>query len=113
LHQTNLNNLVNVLDFGMDLKKSIDTPNFRGPFWGMVISGGPPAPQVYKEALADGDFAEKLVEAVIAKGQAIQLLSKTEALQQSGYWTAILIDPKTGMRIGAAPTGGNGAPAGY
>jgi len=100
MHQINLNNLVNVLDFGMDLKKSIDTPNFRGP-------------QAYKEVLVEGDFAEKLVEAVIAKGQEIKLLSKTEAWQQSGLWTAILIDPKTGMRIGAAPTGANGAPAGY
>src|SRR5262245_5932200 len=113
MHQINLNNLVNVLDFGMDLKKSIDTPNFRGPFWGMVIGGGPPVSQLYKEALVEGDFAEKLVEAVIAKGQEIKLLSKTEAWQQSGLWTAILIDPITGMRIGAAPTGANGAPAGY
>jgi len=113
LHQTNLNNLVNVLDFGMDLKKSIDTPNFRGPFWGMVIGGGPASPQLYKEALAEGDFAEKLVEAVIAKGQDIKLLSKTEAMQQSGLWTAILIDPKTGVRIGASPTGNDEAPAGY
>jgi hypothetical protein len=80
---------------------------------GVVIGGGPSTPQVYKEALAQGDFDEKLVEAVIAKGQDIKLLSKTEAMQQSGYWTAILIDPKTGMRIGAAPTGANGAPAGY
>jgi gamma-glutamyltranspeptidase/glutathione hydrolase len=112
-HQTNLNNLVNVLDFGMDLKKSIDTPNFRGPFFGSNIGGGPPSPQYYKEALAQGDFDEKIIEAVIAKGQAIKLLSKAEAMQQSGLWTAILIDPKTGMRIGAAPTGANGASAGY
>jgi gamma-glutamyltranspeptidase/glutathione hydrolase len=113
MHQTNLNNLVDVLDFGMDLKKSIDTPNFKGPFLGLVIGGGPPAPQDYKEALAEGDFDEKLVESVIAKGQAIKLLSKPEAWHQGGLWVAILIDPKTGMRVGAAPTGANGAPAGY
>jgi gamma-glutamyltranspeptidase / glutathione hydrolase len=112
-HQTTLNNLVNVLDFGMDLKKSIDTPNFKGPFFGIVIGGGPPSLQEYKEALAEGDFDEKLVEAVVAKGQDIKLLSKTEAWPQSGLWVAILIDPKTGIRIGVAPTGANGAPAGY
>jgi len=112
LHQTNLNNLVNVLDFGMDLKKSIDTPNFRGPFWGIVISGGPPSPQIYKEALVEGEFAEKLIESVIAKGQDIKLLSKMEAGSQSGYWTAIQIDPKTGMRIGVSPSTFNGVPAG-
>jgi hypothetical protein len=89
---TNLNNLVNVLDFGMDLKKSIDTPNFRGPFFGSNIGGGPPSPQYYKEALAQGDFDEKIIETVIAKGQAIKFLWKAEAGDQSGYWTAILVD---------------------
>jgi gamma-glutamyltranspeptidase/glutathione hydrolase len=114
VHQTTLNNLVNVLDFGMDLKKSIDTPNFKGPFFGIAIVGEPPSLQEYKEALAEGDFDEKLVEAVIAKGQDIKLLSKTDAWPQSGLWVAILIDPKTGVRIGATPAGWvNGASAGY
>ncbi len=37
LHQNTMSNLVNVLDFGMDLKKSIDTPNFMGPFFGPPV----------------------------------------------------------------------------
>jgi gamma-glutamyltranspeptidase/glutathione hydrolase len=81
MRQTTMNNLVNVLDFGMDLKKSIDTPNFMGP-----LRGGA---QWDKEALAEGDFAENLVEAVIAKGLAIKLLSKKESRAQCGYWVAI------------------------
>jgi len=104
LHQTTMNNLVNVLDFGMDLKKSIDTPNFMGPparsGWDM-------------EALAEDDFDENLVRAVIAKGQAIKLLSKTEARAQRGYWVAVQIDAKTGKRVGVAPPGNNGCVAGY
>jgi gamma-glutamyltranspeptidase/glutathione hydrolase len=113
LHTKTLNNLVNVLDFDMDPKKSIDTPYFRGPFFGMDFSGRPPVPQVYKEALAAGDFDEKLVEAVIAKGQEIKLLSKAEAASQSGYWVAIQMDPKKGKRIGVAPPGSNGYVSGY
>jgi hypothetical protein len=66
-----------------------------------------------KEALAEGDFAENLVEAVIAKGLAIKLLSKTESRAQCGYWVAIQIDPKTGNRFGAAPKGLNGDVACY
>jgi hypothetical protein len=79
----------------------------------LVIGGGPPVQQAHKEALAEGDFAENLIDAVIAKGQDIKLLSKTEAGDQKGYWVAIQIDPKTGKRIGAAPTGLNGCAAGY
>jgi gamma-glutamyltranspeptidase/glutathione hydrolase len=113
LHPATLNNLVNVLDFDMDPKKSIDTPYFRGPFFGIDFSGGPPVPQVYKESLVVGEFAEKSVEAVIAKGQEIKLLSKTEAWSQLGHWVAIQIDPKTGKRIGVAPPGSNGYVSGH
>jgi len=109
LHSIMMNNLVNVLDFDMDPKSSIDTPNFRGPYFG----GDSGAPQMDKEALAKGDFDEKLVEAVIAKGQAIKLLSETEALYQRSYWIAIQIDPKTGKRVAVSPSLSNGGAAGY
>jgi hypothetical protein len=65
------------------------------------------------EALAEGDFAENLVQAVIAKGQAIKLLSKTEARAQRSYLVAIQIDTKTGKRVGVAPPGLNGYVAAY
>ncbi len=104
LHQTTMNNLVNVLDFGMDLKKSIDTPNFLGPLMGSALS---------VQALAEGDFDENLVQALIAKGQAIKLLSKSESLGQRGHLVAIQIDTRTGKRVGIAPPGINGYVAGY
>jgi gamma-glutamyltranspeptidase / glutathione hydrolase len=113
LHQTTMINLVNVLDFGMDLKKSIDTPNFMGPFYGMIIDGVRSAPQYYMEVLAEGEFDENLVKTVVAKGQAIKLLLKDQTWGQRGYWVAIQIDPKTGKRIGVVPPLLNGEVAGY
>ncbi|HEU0173336.1 MAG TPA: gamma-glutamyltransferase [Blastocatellia bacterium] len=111
LLQTTMSNLVNVLDFGMDLKKSIDTPNFLGFYLGNFIGGGP-VPQIYMEVLAEGEFDESLVKAVIAKGQAIKLLPKPQT-GGFGYWVAIQIDPKTGKRIGVSPPLLNGEVAGY
>ena len=113
LHPITMSNLVNVLDFGMDLKKSIDTPNFLGPFYGMSLDGKPPAPQMYMELLAEGEFDENLVKAVVAKGQAIKLLPKNQARVQNGYWVAIQIDQKTGKRIGVATPLINGEVSGY
>src|SRR5262245_11977194 len=110
-HQTAMNNLVNVLDFGMDLKKSIDTPNFRGPYFGSSLGGG--VPQLYKEVLAEGEFDENLIKAVVARGQAIKLLPKNQAQGQHGSWTAVQIDPKTGKRIGVVPPVSNGEVIGY
>jgi hypothetical protein len=69
--------------------------------------------EIITTTLAEGDFAEKLVEAVIAKGQDIKLLSKKESYAQLGYWVAIQIDQKTGKRVGLAPPVGNGCVAGY
>jgi hypothetical protein len=98
----------------MDLKKSIDTPNFMGPFYGMFpFDGRPPAPQMHMELLAEGAFDENLVKAVVARGQAIKLLPKDQTRGQMGYWVAIQIDPKTGKRIGVAPPLLNGEIAGY
>jgi gamma-glutamyltranspeptidase / glutathione hydrolase len=111
-HQNTMNNLVNVLDFDMDLKKSIDTPNFMGPFFGMSVDGKPPAPQLYMEVLAEGEFDENLVKAVVAKGQAIKLLPKPQT-GGIGSWVAIQIDPKTGKRVGVAPPLFNGDVVGY
>src|SRR5262245_4758660 len=112
LHQTTMNNLVNVLDFGMDLKKSIDTPNFMGPFYGSPSGGGPPGSQLYMELLAEGEFDENLVKAVVAKGQAIKFLPKNQTGGQC-YWVAIQIDPRTGKRIGVTTPLLNGEIAGY
>jgi gamma-glutamyltranspeptidase / glutathione hydrolase len=101
---TTMNNVVNVLDFGMDPKKSIDTPNFRGPIGGSLRD---------EEGLADGDFAKNIVDAVIAKGQSVKPLSKMEAASHSGYWVAIQIDQKMKKLVGAAPATLNGYVAGY
>jgi len=65
------------------------------------------------QALAEGDFDENLVQALIAKGQAIKLLSKSESLGQRGHLVAIQIDTRTGKRVGIAPPGINGYVAGY
>jgi gamma-glutamyltranspeptidase len=110
LHQDTMSNLVNVLDFGMDLKKSIDTPYFMGPYFGSLLGGGQ-VPQIYMEVLAEGEFDENLVKAVVAKGQAIKLIPKNQA--GVGYWVAIQIDPKTGKRVGVAPPLMNGDVVGY
>jgi hypothetical protein len=58
-------------------------------------------------------FDENLVKAVVARGQAIKLLSKDQMRGQMGWWVAIQIDTKTGKRVGVAPPGLNGYVAAY
>jgi hypothetical protein len=70
-------------------------------------------PTVVLELLAEGEFDENLVKAVVAKGQVIKLLPKYQTLGQRGYWIAIQIDPKTGKRIGVVQPLSNGEVTGY
>jgi len=67
------------------------------------------------ELLAEGEFDENLVKAIVAKGQAIKLLPKdqTQTRRQLGWWVAIQIDTKSGKRVGVAPSGLNGSVATY
>ena len=113
-HIATLNNLVNVLDFGMRLKTSIDTPNFMGPYMGIDLMRNLRLESQWdQEVFAAGEFAENVIEAVKAKGQAIKVLTTSEAWAQRSLLVAIQIDPKTGKRIGAVPTLANSYVAGY
>ena len=35
LHEVTLQNLINVLDLGMDPQRAVNQPDFQGPFWGI------------------------------------------------------------------------------
>jgi gamma-glutamyltranspeptidase/glutathione hydrolase len=100
LHQAMLQNLVNILDFGMDPKTSVDTPNTQGPYFGNSATG-PAKPDYSLEAVAEGDFPESVLDGVRARGRAIKVLPKTDR-SQPGYWIGVQIDPKTRKMHGAA-----------
>jgi hypothetical protein len=63
--------------------------------------------------LVQGDFAENVIEAIKAKGQAVKVLPKSMAWGQRGYLVVIQIDTKTGNRVGAAPSLLNAYVTGY
>jgi gamma-glutamyltranspeptidase/glutathione hydrolase len=96
LHDVTVQNLINVLDFGMDPRSAVEVPNSQGPFYGMD-TGGPRAPELEKETFVEGEFPEAVLEGVRARGQPIRL---TRGDQQRGYWIGVRIDPGTGTRTG-------------
>jgi gamma-glutamyltranspeptidase/glutathione hydrolase len=101
LHQTTLQNLINILDFGMDPKTSVDTPNTQGPYQGANLTG-PPKPEYEQETITDGDFSETVLNGVRARGRAIRIVPKSDR-SQLGYWIGVQIDPQT-HKISAAVT---------
>jgi gamma-glutamyltranspeptidase / glutathione hydrolase len=91
LHAVTIQNLSNVLDFAMEPKKSADTPNFMGPYFGIQLDG-PATPEMQKEAIGEGDFPQKLLDRVESIGQKVKALPKALNRPQLGYWIGIRID---------------------
>ena len=92
LHETTLQNLVNILDFGMDPKTSVDQPNFRGA-----------SPTEYrKEVIGEGDFSAAILDGLRVRGQPVQIVPRDNPLGY-GYWIGIQID-RLGRRLTAGVT---------
>ena len=99
LHDVTIQNLINVLDFGMDPKKSVGQPNTRGPFYGMLLNK-PGKGEYEKEAISDGEFPPEILDGGRARGQAIKMVGKYD---QPGYWIGIQIDPES-RKLGGGTT---------
>ena len=97
LHNVTIENLINILDFGMDPQTAVNQPNTRGPFVG-VIANTPGKPEFEKEAIVQGQFPQSVIDGVEARGQAIKLVDERA---QPGYWIGIQIEPNSHKLKGA------------
>ena len=109
LHEVTLQNLINVLDLGMDPQHAANRADFQGPFLGMGLSG-PSQRQLTKEVLDPG-FREKVVDGLKKRGQ--EIYEGRDGAYQSGYWVGIQIDPKTRTLSGGASRRLNSFVEGY
>jgi len=98
--EVTVQNLIDILDFGMDPKTSVEQPNTRGPFFGITASASP-KPELEKETVGEGDFPEAVLDGVRTRGQAIKVVPRGAQLS---YWIGIQIDPATHkIRAGLTP----------
>jgi gamma-glutamyltranspeptidase / glutathione hydrolase len=99
LHQVTLQNVINVLDFGMDVTTAVASPNTQGPYVGQSITG-PGQPQYQMETVSEGAFSAAILDGVRARGQAIKIIAPSDR-SQLGYWVGIQIVPETHKMNGA------------
>lgn len=102
LHSCTLQNMSNVLDFGMDPKKSVETVNFH--LFSLDLR---------KRSVTKGDFSEEIIEKVKEMGEELQIVSAQIARGFLGYWVGIRIDPDTGKLEGGVSQQINGLVLGY
>ncbi len=104
-----LQNLINVLDLGMDPHASVDRANFQGPFFGFDTHGSPHG-EPTKEVL-DRGFPPSVVKGLKKRGQ--DIYAGPDGWAQSGYWIGIQIDPKSRALSGGATRRLNSFVEGY
>jgi gamma-glutamyltranspeptidase/glutathione hydrolase len=87
--------ILNVLEFGMDVQEAVDAPRFHHQWSPDVVS------------LERRGFPADVVTALHAMGY------RTEVVSDMGDVHAIVIDPATGLRLGASDPRGDGVTLGY
>jgi gamma-glutamyltranspeptidase/glutathione hydrolase len=92
---TVLETLINVIDFGMTIQEAVDAPRIHHQWM---------PDKLVMERIG---FANDVVQALQGRGH------KIEARDSIGDCQAILIDPQTGIRLGAADPRGDGQACGY
>jgi gamma-glutamyltranspeptidase/glutathione hydrolase len=112
LHPVTIQNLTNILDFDMQPKKSADTPNFMGPYFGIQLTG-PAKPEMEKETVGEGDFSQEIVDGVQLLGQEIMSVPKARNRPQLGYWIGIQVDRNTRKLTGGVTPELNAHAEGY
>jgi len=99
LHQVTLQNVINIIDFGMDVKTAVASPNTQGPYMGKSVTG-PGQPQYQMETVSEGAFSAAILDGVRVRGQAIKIIPPSDR-SQHGYWAGIQIVPETHKLNGA------------
>jgi len=88
LHQVTLQNLINVLDFGMDVASAVVQPNTYGAMWTND-----------RIEAADSGFSTTVLDGVRARGQQIEVVKD---YAQTGYWVGVQIRPLLVHKLGGA-----------
>lgn len=105
IHEAVMQCVYNVLDFDMDPQEAVEMPCFLSPALHPSESNN--------QVVGEGHFAEDILKAVRAMGQALKVLPAESLWPQLGGWAGIKIDPKTGKLKGGVTLYLNGVSAGY
>jgi gamma-glutamyltranspeptidase/glutathione hydrolase len=104
LHAATLQSLINVLDFKMDPKQAVDTPQF----WQPDLSEG-----VFAQLVPVNEFSDDVLAKVRSLGQAIKVVAPEIHYGSRGYWVGVTIDSLTRRIRAGTSSYFNGYAVGY
>lgn len=101
LNEAALQNMVQVLFFGMDPKESLARPVILPPVWASL---GDTRAKRRAQSVSKGEFAAEFLEKVRAMGQPVEELAREQASPLEGYWVGVRFDQAEGrMKAAISP----------
>jgi gamma-glutamyltranspeptidase/glutathione hydrolase len=110
VHEYTVQNLVNVLEYGMDPFEASQAPHFGVPLLQMgeamemakdfLPPLGVELESPHVQVAAEGTFDQELLEKVRAMGEPLQEVSAPWFNMATGMWIGIKVDPETGLLKG-------------
>jgi gamma-glutamyltranspeptidase/glutathione hydrolase len=104
LHEVMLQNLLNVLAYGLSPEQAVEAPVFGSFAWSGDLAG---SPDYLAQTVREGAFPEELLAEVRALGQPIEVDDGRFASSR-GYWIGVRLDPETRRLEGAVTPDLNG-----
>jgi len=112
LHHSMVQNLVNVLEFDMDPRTSLDQPSFLGGYWSRTPLGNPG--EAYLQEMVERDrYPAEILQGLRERGQSVRELDSSEFSGKSGHWLGVRIHSEAPRLRGAVDAGLNGLVEGY
>jgi gamma-glutamyltranspeptidase/glutathione hydrolase len=117
LHEQTLQSIVNVLEYGMDPKRAVDTAQFLRPL-GPMPRPGPAAGDTSRadpasQVIVEGELPPALLDALRARGWTFTVVPSRLGGGFRGGWVGLVFDPASGEWLGAGPRFFNGWALGY
>jgi len=121
LHEITLQNVVNVLDHGIDPKSSVDAPKFGIPYIlleeDMTSLESLNMRSGYEKQYVGSDISTEVLDGVRKLGQQLEITLSPKDMKTSfgryGRWIGIQINPDNGKLLGGVDPGLNGLAEGY
>lgn len=110
LPEWGLQNLTNILDFGLTPKETVQVPKFGGPW---RFSEPDEEDEYHKCCVIPGYFPDELLDGVRELGQEIKILEPGERVFCTSAWVGIQFDQETGKLRGARSHGISGLVEGF
>jgi gamma-glutamyltranspeptidase len=97
-----LQNVVDILDWGMDPHEALQQPHYYGPSY-EPDERRPGVLALDREVVHEGEFLPAILDGLSRRGQPLSVIPRVRSMATAGVWIGVRIDTSPRRLIGAVP----------